>query len=66
MAEGTYVPTPSSISNLRHKAADARAKMDHHKVLLDRYLPLPTGPLNEVEYEVQTKYGELAARSGIR
>ncbi len=55
---------PESILNLRSRAADVRAKMDHHKILLDRYLPVPGAPMNSVEYEVEDKYSELAARYG--
>lgn len=52
----------SSYAGLRSRAADARNKMDHHRVLLDRYLPVRLGPEPEVGYEVEQKYDELAAR----
>lgn len=54
--------TPPSYTNLKSRAAECRNKMDHQKVLLDRYLPVHLGPGNDVQYEVEAKYGELAAR----
>lgn len=55
-------PPQTSYSQLRQQASQARDKMDRHKVLLDRYLPIYLGPENEVEYEVDYKFGELADR----
>ena len=57
------IETPvSQMSVLRSRASDARNKMDRTKVLLDRYLPAPVGPISAVEYEVESKYNELAQR----
>lgn len=53
---------PASYTNLRSRAAECRSKMDHQKLLLDRYLPVSLGTDNSVQYEVEAKYGELAAR----
>ncbi|KAK2145285.1 hypothetical protein LSH36_690g03076 [Paralvinella palmiformis] len=57
------VTSPVSLSSLRSRTSDARNKMDQHKILLDRYLPLPVGPPNEVPYEVEYKFSELAERA---
>jgi hypothetical protein len=51
-----------SFNDLRYKATEARNKLGQHKMLMDRYLPLPTGPLNDVNYEVDYKYNELVPR----
>ena len=53
---------PASYTQLRSRTTEARHKMDQHKVLLDRYLPINMGPENEVQYEVDYKYAELADR----
>ena len=53
---------PMSMTTLRSKAVDARAKMDRHRTLLDRYLPLDLTTGNDVSYEVENKYGELVQR----
>ena len=53
--------TPS-YSNLRAKYTEAKNKLDMHKTLLDKYLPLYLGPENDVEIEVDYKFGELVAR----
>jgi len=55
-------PPLAQMSLLRSRASDARNKMDRTKVLLDRYLPAPTGPIPAVEYEIESKYDELAQR----
>ena len=53
---------PAPLSTLRSKAVEARSKLDRHRTLLDRYLPLNLGPENDVSYEVENKYGELVQR----
>ena len=53
---------PLSITALRSKAVDARSKLDRHRTLIDRYLPIDMGPCNDVNYEVENKYGELVER----
>lgn len=40
--------------------------MDQHKVMMDRYLPIYMGPLNDVDYEVAHKYSELAERQVLK
>lgn len=59
-------PPSMQLSQLRSRTSEARNKMDRHRVLLDRYLPAPTGPIPAVEYEVETKYDELAQRYADR
>ena len=60
----TNQPSPSlaSLSELRARAWHAKNKLDEHKVLMDRYLPIYFGPENDVEYEIDYKYGELVDR----
>jgi len=48
--------------DLRSRATDARNRLDVHKGLMDRYLPTDFAPGNEVSYEVDRKYDELAYR----
>ena len=55
-------PPTVSLSELRARALDARSKLDTHKTLLDKYLPLSTAPENAVEYEVAHKYEQLVDR----
>jgi len=52
----------ASYGSLRSRAQEARNKMGMHRSMLDRYLPVGMGPVQDVEYEVETKYDELAAR----
>ncbi|ELU11057.1 hypothetical protein CAPTEDRAFT_228467 [Capitella teleta] len=54
--------TPSSFHDLRYKATEARNKLGEHRLMMDRYLPIPSGPLNDVGYEVDYKYNELVPR----
>lgn len=53
---------PPSYAGLRAKYTEAKNKMDLHKSMLDKYLPLYLGPENAVEIEVDYKFGELCAR----
>jgi len=55
-------PIPTSFATLRSKTNEAKNKVDKHKVLMDRYLPIYFGPENEVPYEVDYMYGELVDR----
>eukprot|EP00914_Ancora_sagittata_P010180 GHVO01019627.1.p1 GENE.GHVO01019627.1~~GHVO01019627.1.p1 ORF type:complete len:488 (+),score=30.77 GHVO01019627.1:238-1701(+) len=55
-------PSPSSFSDLRYKATEARNKLGEHRLMMDRYLPVPSGPLNDVAYDVDYKYNELVPR----
>jgi hypothetical protein len=55
------VTTPN-YTNLRAKYTEAKNKMDTHKTLLDKYLPIYLGPENAVEIEVDYKFGELCNR----
>jgi len=55
-------PIPVSFATLRAKTNEAKNKVDLHKTLLDRYLPIYYGPENAVEYEVDYKFGELVDR----
>ena len=54
--------TASTYAGLRSRAADARSKIDLHKTMMDRYLPVHLGPEKDVGYEVEKKYDELAIR----
>lgn len=54
--------SPASYASLRDRTALARNKMDQHRTLLDRYLPVPMGTPNEVPYEVEYRYKELEDR----
>lgn len=56
-----YVPN-NTLIDLRERTKVAKDKMDKHRVLLDRYLPIDYGHPEDVEFEVQTKYGELVER----
>lgn len=60
--EEDYEFLTPSYSNLRAKYTEAKNKLDMHKTLLDKYLPLYLGPENDVEIEVDYKFGELVAR----
>jgi len=64
MLDTTYEPPiqPASYTTLRSAAVEARNKMDRNKKMLDKYLPVHLGPENEVEYEVDYRYGQLADR----
>jgi hypothetical protein len=53
---------PPSMSGLRSRATDAKNKLDAHRTMLDRYLPIYMGPEAEVADEVNYKYGELVQR----
>lgn len=53
---------PESLSSLRSRATNVKNKMDQHKTLMDRYLPVYLGPENAVEAEVDYKYGQLVNR----
>ena len=57
-----HTPAPVPLSQLRARAAQAKDKLDIHKSRMDRYLPIYLGPENDVEYEVDYKYGELVNR----
>jgi hypothetical protein len=50
--------------SLRARMNVAREQMSKHRTLIDRYLPFYSGTLNDhnVEYEVENKVNELAAR----
>ena len=56
------VKEPMSLTELRSRTNEAKNKLDSHKVLMDRYLPVYFGPENDVQYEVDYKYGELVNR----
>ncbi|KAK2184868.1 hypothetical protein NP493_250g04030 [Ridgeia piscesae] len=55
-------PPSCTLNHLRHRATNARNKLDHHRTLLDRYLPEPMGDAQDVQSAVLYKYGELVDR----
>jgi hypothetical protein len=58
-----YMPSQKAcFTDLRARTKTARDQLSHHRVLLDRYLPINMGPTDDVEYEVENKYGELVHR----
>ena len=56
-----YLPN-HSLADLRQRTKVAKEHMDKHRVLLDRYLPLTYGQHDDVQDEVDAKYGELVER----
>lgn len=58
----TVARPPPSVSGLRSRASEAKNKLDAHRTMLDRYLPIYMGPENDVADEVKFKYGELVQR----
>jgi len=59
----TFLPNQKeSLSDLRTRTNVARDQLSRHRVLLDRYLPISMDRPNDVEDEVESKYGELVLR----
>ena len=60
--EPEVVHAPVSYTALRSKTSEARDKLGRHRIMLDRYLPVPSGVPVPVEAEVDYKFGELVSR----